>query len=184
MAALRIYRGPRLAVGGKLGAAALGRAQRRLGLVLIEKALGARLVVGARQRAGKFLERLLLDILGKIVHLPGFAHERMGAILVAGGKQRAGERELALAGNRLLAAEKGADCRRVALLVVEQLLGAAAHQGLVRPVRPLAQERIDLLEAHVLGREPDRGPLHQRAGGGIAHLAREVERLGCVAVAQ
>ena len=108
----------------------------------------------------------------------------MGASLVAGDEQRARERKLAFAGDRALAAEECADRRRVALLVIEQLLGAAAHKRLVRPVRPLAQERVDLLEAHVLGRQPDGGPLHQRAGGGVAHRAREGERLGRVAVAQ
>jgi hypothetical protein len=45
-------------------------------------------------------------------------------------------------------------------------------------MQALAQERVDALEAHVLGREPDRGPLHQRAGGGIAHLAASAWALG------
>ena len=51
-------------------------------------------------------------------------------------------------------------------------------------MQALAQERVDALEAHVLGRKPDGGPLHQRAGGGVAHLARKRLGLGGVAGAQ
>ena len=77
------YRGAGLAVGGKFGAAALGRAQAGLVLLLVEKAVGAGFVIGACKHAGEFLQRLRLDVLGKIVPLPGLPHQGVGATLVA-----------------------------------------------------------------------------------------------------
>ena len=79
----------------------LRHAHAGVGLVVIEAAIHARLVVGARQHVAEGVHHGTLDGRRAGVLAPGLAHELRGGGGVALGEQRAGERELALRGHRL-----------------------------------------------------------------------------------
>ncbi len=179
----------RLADQQIVAAEQLRHAHAGIRIVVVEAAVHARLVVGAREHLAERLHHGFLDRRRAGVLAPCRARELRGAGLIALREQGAGERELALRGDRLLRLEERQDSRGTAALVPQRALGAPPHHGGVRPARILRAERGEAVEARVVLVAAQDGPLDQLAGeriadrlldgGGFAGLAApgEIDRL-------
>ena len=121
-------------------------------------------MVDLGEDARKKIQDLGLELAPERVVAPGVAHERRRLALRAVGSE--GERERHLAGGacRLLLGEERADHSRRFFLDEKRLFGAPPQGGRDRPIRVVAHETGDAIEADPSA-EADRHPFAQGARG-------------------
>ncbi len=143
------HRRARLGERELVAAQALGLAHAGFDVVQVEALLHAHLVVGAREHVAVQFEHLVLDIGAGVLALPGVAHQRGGAGAVAFGEQRMRHHVAALGGGRRMAGEEGEHGVVGHVIVPQRVLGAAAEQRHVRPIRVGGDEGGVALEARI-----------------------------------
>ena len=142
----------------------------------IEARVHARLVVRGRDQAGEHLTRLRLELFGKAVVAPGFAHRRLRAGTIALGEPGARQGEAAFGAQWRQAAEESDGRARVDGLFPERDLGAPAQSDNARPARIGGDEGgvAGKVDVGVLAAQDH--PLDElageRIGNGIFHAGR------------